>query len=104
MPHDTLFIGTNGHVVAIDPHNGQEKWRTKLSAGFLSATTRQDVCVLAHEDSVFAGSNGHLFCLDAGSGHVLWRSDLEGLGNNDVTLAIAGKSIQFVATHTNSRT
>ena len=103
MPQANLFIGTNGHIVAIDPGNGQEKWRTRLGSGMLSPTTRQDVCVLEHEGRVFAGSFGHLFCLDAQSGHILWQNELDGLGHNDVTLAIAGKSIQFVATHTQSR-
>jgi outer membrane protein assembly factor BamB len=102
MPGENLYIGTNGYVLAIDPHNGQERWRTKLGVGVLSATTRQDVCVLEHEGRVFAGSYGHLFCLDAESGHVLWHNELDRLGHNDVTLAIGGKSIQFVHTHTHS--
>jgi outer membrane protein assembly factor BamB len=51
---------------------------------------------------VFAGSQGHLFCLDAATGAMLWQNGLKGMGYNDVTLAIAGKSIQFVATHTHT--
>ena len=102
MASQNLYIGSNGHVAAIDPRDGRDVWRTRLGSSVLSATTRQDVCVLEHEGRVFAGCNGHLFCLDAASGELLWHNELDGLGHNDVTLAIAGKSIQFVATHTHS--
>jgi outer membrane protein assembly factor BamB len=102
MSDENLYIGTNGHVAAIDPRTGKELWRTKLGNSVLSAPTRQDVSVLEHQGLVFAGSYGHLFCLNASSGETLWHNELGGLGHNDVTLAIAGKSIQFVATHTRS--
>ena len=102
MTPERLYIGSNGHVVALDPTNGDEIWRTRLGAGLFSATGHQDVCVLEHEGRLFAGSFGHLFCLDAASGEVLWHNELKGLGHNDVTLAIAGKSVQFVSTHSHS--
>lgn len=98
MNERTLYIGTNGHVAAIDAENGQEFWRTKLGAG-LEPAAYADVCVLEHGSRIFAGAMGHLFCLDARTGVVIWRNDLKGMGHNDVTLAMAGKSIQFVATH-----
>lgn len=97
-----LFIGCNGNVAAIDPTSGSEIWRTPLATSLLSATTHEDVCILEHEGRVFAGCHGHLFCLDAGTGHVLWHSDLRGMGYNEVTLAIAGKAVQFVSQHTRS--
>lgn len=102
MTGEHLYIGSNGHVAALDPTTGTEIWRTKLGGGMFSTTGSQDVCVLEHDGRVFAGSAGHLFCLDAASGTVLWHNELSGLGHNDVTLAIAGKSVQFVATHTHS--
>jgi outer membrane protein assembly factor BamB len=99
MNERTLFIGSNGHVAAIDVETGEELWRTKLGGtGIFSSTAYADVCILEHESRVFAGAMGHLFCLDARNGEVLWRNDLKGMGHNDVTLAMAGKSIQFVAT------
>jgi outer membrane protein assembly factor BamB len=101
MSADTLYIGTNGHVAAIRITDGEEVWRRKLG-GFLSETGSQDVCVLEHDARVLAGCQGHLFCLDANNGEQLWHNDLKGLGYNDVTLAVAGKSIQHVATHTRS--
>lgn len=100
--NDLLYIGTNGTVVALRPESGEDVWRTQLNTGFWSSTTYADVCVLEHGGTVFAGCNGHLFGLDAATGEVRWHNELKGLGHNDVTLAIAGKAIQFVATHTRS--
>lgn len=98
-----LYIGTNGYVAAIDPETGNEVWRTQvLEASFFSSTSGTDVCVLEHEGRVFAGSNGYLWALDGATGKILWENGLEGMGHNDVTLSIAGKSIQFVATHTHT--
>ena len=91
-----LYIGSNGNVAAIEIGTGTEIWRTKLKPGLLSATSYADVTVLDHDGKVFAGSNGHLFCLDANSGEILWHNELEGLGHNDVTLSIGGRSIQVV--------
>ncbi len=95
-----LYIGINGRVAAIDPQSGREVWRTELRSDFFSSTSRSDVCVLEDEGRVFAGCNGYVFALDGETGEVLWQNELEGMGNNDVTLSISGKSIQFVATHT----
>lgn len=91
-----LYIGCNGKVSAIDPASGEEAWRRDLTTGFLSATAQQDVCVLEHQGSVFAGCNGHLFALDGRTGDVLWHNELKGMGYNDVTLAMAGKSVQVL--------
>ena len=93
---ERLYIGTNGHVLAIDPASGVEMWRTKLMSGIFSATAAQDVSVLDLGEKLFAGSNGHLFCLSAQTGEVLWHNELQGLGNNDVTLSIGGRSIQVM--------
>jgi len=82
--------------MATSPRSGTELWRTKLVTGMLSATAYQDVSVLDHDGKVFAGCHGHLFCLDARSGEVLWHNKLDGLGHNDVTLSIAGRSVQAV--------
>ena len=95
---DTLYIGCNGHVLAIRPDDGYELWRTKLdTGGWFSQTTHQDVCLVEHEGRILAGSCGHLFALDAATGTILWHNKLEKLGHNDVTLAIAGKSVQVVS-------
>lgn len=96
MSAEAMYIGTNGHVAAVDMTTGHELWRTALGGRF-SATRINDVCLLQHEGRIFAGSCGHLFCLDATTGSILWHNELEGLGYNDVTLAIADKAIQFTS-------
>ncbi len=101
MSTNYLFIGCNGYVAAINPNDGSEMWRTKLKSGILSSTSSEDVCVLEHENRLYAGCGGYLFCIDGSSGQILWRNDLKGMGHNDVTLAMAGKLIQFVAKHNN---
>jgi outer membrane protein assembly factor BamB len=97
-----LYIGVNGNVSAIDPNTGNEVWRTPLplvNAFGSTVVAPQDVCILEHEGRVYAGCAGHLFALDASTGQILWRNQLKGLNYNDVTLAIAGKSIQYVSSH-----
>ena len=97
-----LYIGCNGMVSAIDPYRGGEVWRTPLHAGVFGRA-RMDVCVLEHQGMVFAGCNGHLFALDGRTGQILWHNELQGMGHNDVTLAMAGQSVQFVAHHSSSQ-
>ena len=104
MNDDTLYIGCNGYVAAIRTADGAERWRTMLMTGFFSVTDQHDVCVLQHEGRLYAGCQGYLFCLDASSGQILWQNELKGMGYNDVTLAIGDKSVQFVATHTQTQT
>jgi len=89
---ETLFIGTNGMVMAIDSSTGRELWRTKLGGGGLFSSSRyQDVAIVEHEDSLFAGANGKLYCLDKSSGRTKWNNELSGAGYNDLCLSIAGK-------------
>ncbi|HST59007.1 MAG TPA: PQQ-binding-like beta-propeller repeat protein [Longimicrobium sp.] len=105
MEKELLYIGSNGHVAAVDPATGEEAWRTALAgSGFFASTGSQDVTVIQHENRVFAGCYGHLFCLDAATGQIIWQNGLKGLGYNDVTLSIGGKSIQFVSSHSHSTT
>ena len=91
---EQLYVGSNGYVAAVDPNSGEVAWRTKLSTGIVSSTSHEDVSILDHEGKLFAGCHGHLFCLNAQSGEILWHNPLDGFGYNDVTLSIAGRSVQ----------
>lgn len=94
---DPLILGTNGHVTAIDPATGKRLWLAQLKTGSLiSSTTREDVSVLVRGTIVFAGCAGHVFCIDANTGEILWHNPLDGLGHNDVSLAMEGVSVQFL--------
>jgi outer membrane protein assembly factor BamB len=90
-----LYIGSNGHVCAINPHTGEEIWRTKLQDGVLAATKYEDVSIIVREGVIYAGSCGHLFALDA-TGQILWHNALKGLGHNDIALAFEGHTVQFL--------
>lgn len=92
-----LYLGCNGTVSALDPASGQEVWRTKLSTGSIfGGTYRQDVNVIEDGGIVIAGVNGYVFGLNAQTGQVLWYNELTGMGFNDVTMCIGGKTIQTV--------
>jgi outer membrane protein assembly factor BamB len=93
---DQLFIGSNGHVCAIDRATGQELWRTKLQQGMLKATHYADVSVIVREGTVYAGSQGHLFAINSENGQILWHNELPSLGYNDISLAFEGVSVQYI--------
>jgi outer membrane protein assembly factor BamB len=103
-----LFIGSNGHVCAIDPQSGVEIWRTRLQESVFSATRSEDVSVIVKEGTVYAGSQGHLFALSGSSGDILWHNELKGLRFNEISLAFEGHSVQYlqktVHTHSSSNT
>jgi outer membrane protein assembly factor BamB len=92
---ERLYIGSNGHVSAIDPRTGAEVWRTKLQQGLITSTGAADVSVIVRDSVIYAGSAGHLFALST-DGTILWENSLKGLGYNDVSLAFEGISIQYL--------
>lgn len=91
-----LFIGSNGHVCAIDPQSGNEVWRTRLQEGVFNATHLADVSVVVRDSVVYAGSQGHLFALSAQTGSILWHNPMKGLRFNDISLAFEGLSVQYL--------
>jgi outer membrane protein assembly factor BamB len=93
-----IYIGTSGHVCAINTGTGTTLWKTALSSKglFGETTTRADTSVLVRDGFVYAGVFGHLFCLDAKTGRILWKNELPGLGHNDVSLSMEGVSLQIM--------
>ena len=41
--NNSLIIGSNGYVAAIDVMDGNELWRTALQTGIFSTTSHSDV-------------------------------------------------------------
>jgi outer membrane protein assembly factor BamB len=100
-----LILGTRGFVVSVDVETGEEHWRTKLeSGGLFNAAAYSDVTVIIRDRLIVAGCNGHLFGLDRHNGQILWHNTLRGLGNNHISLATDGVSIQYLqrTVHTHS--
>jgi len=86
-----LYVGTKGHICALNVKTGTEVWRVDLGHGVVGS----DVSLMVADGRVFAGAGGYITALDAQTGRVLWSNDLKGLGFNHVALAMAGQSIQY---------
>lgn len=82
---DYLFLGTSGHVSAVDRETGREVWRVSLPS-----TGYHIVSLLVDRGCVFAASKGYLFCLEAATGKILWNNTMPGLGHRHVYLAAQG--------------
>jgi len=77
---NSLLIGIQGTVLALDRESGAEIWRTKLKGiGFVN--------VVLFGGQVLATTSGEIFCLDHGKGEILWHNPLKGLGRGLVTVA-----------------
>ena len=74
---DLIFLGTGGHVVALDKFNGTLRWKTKLKGGLGVCSF---VTIMVEGNYLFAHTGGELFCLELASGKMLWKNDLPGLG------------------------
>jgi len=86
-----LYVGTKGHVCALDIKSGTELWRADLGHGVVGS----EVSLIVADGRVFAGAGGYITALDAQTGKTLWSNDLKGLGFNHVALAMVGQSIQY---------
>jgi outer membrane protein assembly factor BamB len=96
MAKDFLIIGCNGFVSAIETQTGKELWRTKLKEGVLGSSRGHDVSVLYDTDKIFAGCYGRIYALDPSDGHIIWSNNLEGIGFNEVALAMQGTNTHFI--------
>lgn len=88
-PKDLLFIGTYGHVKAVDKQTGEDRWQASLPA-----TGYEIVSLFCEGFRVFAGSKGYVFALDARTGEILWTNSLTGLGHEDMSLAVQAGSAE----------
>ncbi len=81
-PPKRLFVGTHGHVVALDKTTGDTLWKTSLPK-----TGYDVVSILVEGDVLFCASGGRAFALDAASGEIRWSNPLSALGSGLVYLA-----------------
>ena len=80
QPRELLFVGIKDVVVALNPGDGGEVWRTKLKGGDF-------VTVLWDGEYLIAANYGEVFRLDPGTGGILWHNPLKGLRTGVVSLA-----------------
>lgn len=97
-----IYCGTNGHVLCIDEHNGEEIWRTKLGTGLFNAAKSGDVTVMLIDEVLITACNGHMWGLNPSTGSVLWHNDLPGLRNRFITMCAPHVAIQYIREHTES--
>lgn len=83
MMIEPLYLGTNGHVAALDPRTGERIWRTKLRNGGWG----QFVSLSLDDTRVYAGHYGLCHALDRFNGTPLWTNDLPRMGYTMVLLA-----------------
>jgi len=80
-----------GAVIAIDPSNGEERWRFEMTD-----VTTSGILTTSSNLLFSGGREGHFQALDAGSGALLWKRSLGGqIANGPITYAVDGR--QYVA-------
>lgn len=77
-----LFVGTRGHVIAVNKKDGEKVWSTSLPRTGYSV-----VSILFEDDALFCASGGRVFALDPGTGEILWSNGLPGMGSGLVYLS-----------------
>tara|TARA_B100001123_G_scaffold163074_1_gene187918 strand:+ start:29955 stop:31589 length:1635 start_codon:yes stop_codon:yes gene_type:complete len=81
----------SGAVIAIDPSNGEERWRFEMTD-----VTTSGILTTSSNLLFTGGREGHFQALDAGSGALLWKRSLGGqIANGPITYAVDGR--QYVA-------
>lgn len=77
-----LFVGIKDVVVAVDPRDGSEIWRSKIAGamdGFVN--------VMWDGEMLIAASAGEVYRLDPKTGAIMWHNKFKGLGLGVVTVA-----------------
>nr|VFK37427.1 MAG: PQQ-like domain-containing protein [Candidatus Kentron sp. TC] len=79
---DYLFVGTYGHVVAVDKRDGKILWKTSLPF-----TGYKVVSILFEDGRLFCASGGRVFALDPRNSAILWSNGLSRMGSGVVFLS-----------------
>lgn len=80
-PERLLFVGTHGHVLALEKTTGQRVWERSLPR------TGYSVVSIVYEDgALYCASGGRVFALDPATGDVRWENYLPGMGSGLVYL------------------
>lgn len=82
---DTLYVGTNRHVAAIEARTGEEIWRTKLGAMGGSI-----VSIVIKGNFLYVGAGGYVYCLARRDGTIVWENGLPRMGYHPVNLVMEG--------------
>ena len=81
-PHDLIFAGRGGWVLALHRDTGQIVWHNdQMKSGYTT--------LLLDGDRLIVSTNGYLYCLDPLTGTIRWNNPLSGYGVGVTTLASA---------------
>jgi outer membrane protein assembly factor BamB len=76
---DLVFVGFNGHALALDRQTGEVVWsNNQLHKGY--------VTLLLDGDRLIVSTNGYMYCLDPLTGETLWHNPLKGYGVGPASL------------------
>jgi outer membrane protein assembly factor BamB len=94
---DLVFVGLNGHVVAMDRRSGEIVWsKVHLEGGYLS--------LLLDGDLLAVSSHGYVYCLDPLTGDLLWENPLEGKGTGVACIvSVRGQNPSTVSTQASAQ-
>ncbi len=84
---DLLFLGTHGHVIAIDKKDGSTCWEVSLPR-----TGYQVVTMILEDGVLLCGTAGRVFGLDPQGGSILWDNQLPGRGHGVVAMCTSKQS------------
>jgi len=84
---DLLFLGTFGHVLAVEKRTGKTAWTASLPKGGYAL-----VSIIYEDDTLFCAAGGHLYALDPKNGYLLWRNDLKGMRHGPIYITTAQSS------------
>ena len=86
-----VFLGTHGHVIALDKRDGTLVWETSLPR-----TGYQVVVMLVEDGKLLCATAGRAFALDPLDGSILWENNLTGRGQGIVALCSMRQSTDSV--------
>ncbi|GJM23578.1 MAG: hypothetical protein DHS20C15_34930 [Planctomycetota bacterium] len=79
-----VFVGTHGHVVAVDQETGATIWETSLPGTGYSV-----VAIVFESGRLLCASGGKVFALDPLDGSIRWENPLRGMGTGVTYLTTA---------------
>lgn len=84
---ELLFLGTHGHVIAVDKKDGSTCWEISLPR-----TGYQVVTMILEDGVLLCGTAGRVFGLDPQDGSILWDNQLPGRGHGIVAMCTTKQS------------
>jgi outer membrane protein assembly factor BamB len=82
-----LFLGTHGHVLALDQRDGALVWKTSLPK-----TGWAVVILFVEQGRLLCGTAGRAFALDPTDGSILWENELPKMGQGVVAMCTLQQS------------